>query len=56
MQIKGNDLISIGFRGKKIGEILNILLDMIMNKELKNDKAELIICAKSMFYLQNNGE
>lgn len=56
MQINGNDLISIGFRGKKIGEILNILLDMIMNKELKNDKTELIICAKSMFYLQNNGE
>jgi len=56
MQINGNDLISIGFRGKKIGEILNSLLDMIMNKELKNDKTELIICAKSMFYLQNNGE
>lgn len=56
MQINGNDLLSIGFKGKKIGETLNTLLDMVMNNELKNDKRKLIICAKSMFYLQNHGK
>lgn len=42
MNINGNDLKSLGIKeGKKIGDILNLLLDKIIENEIENDYSEL---------------
>ncbi len=42
LAINGNDLIKMGVtEGKKIGEILNILLEKVIDGELENDKEKL---------------
>ena len=48
LQVKGNDLISLGYDGKEIGNILNTLLDMVMRQTIPNDRDKLIQVAKSI--------
>ncbi len=42
LKINGNDLITLGFNGKDIGEILDKVLKKVINEELENDKTVLI--------------
>lgn len=42
LKINGNDLMSLGFQGRQIGEIQKLLLDKVMLDELPNEKAILI--------------
>ena len=42
LAVDGNDLIQFGFKGKRIGEILDELLKMVMKDEISNNRAELI--------------
>ncbi len=37
LKINGNDLISMGFKGKEIGKILDKVLELVINDTLKND-------------------
>lgn len=48
LQVKGNDLISLGYNGKDIGNVLNTLLDMVMRQTIQNDRDKLIQVAKSI--------
>ena len=42
LAIDGNDLMSIGFRGKEIGKIKKELLEKYLNEEIKNDRESLL--------------
>lgn len=44
LDINGNDLLELGYKGKQIGNILNHLLDMVMRDMVLNTKEELIKC------------
>lgn len=44
LDIDGNDLLELGYKGKQIGNILNHLLDMVMQDMVLNTKEELIKC------------
>ncbi len=48
MNINGNDLLEIGFKGNQIGEVLNMLLEKIIINEIDNEKTVLINCAISI--------
>ena len=49
LSINGNDLISIGFKGRVIGEILSVLLDKVISGELENKKEILVSYACSLY-------
>ena len=49
LAIDGNDLMEIGYRGKKIGEMLNTLLNMVINEKIKNDYDALLLYSKDNF-------
>lgn len=53
MKISGNDLIKIGFEGKEIGKVLNLLLEEIIKENLENSKKALICYAKN---IKTNGK
>lgn len=38
LAVNGNDLLNLGFSGKKIGEILNLLLENVLDGTLPNEK------------------
>lgn len=42
LKINGNNLISMGFKGKEIGKILDNILDLVINDKLKNEINEII--------------
>ncbi|MGN0538381.1 MAG: CCA tRNA nucleotidyltransferase [Candidatus Fimenecus sp.] len=42
LKINGNDLLKMGYEGKKIGEILRKCLDGVIDGEIKNDYEEII--------------
>lgn len=42
LAVCGNDIIKLGFTGKKIGEILNLLLENVLDGTLQNNKNELL--------------
>lgn len=42
LAVNGNDLKNIGIEGKKIGNNLHMLLEMVIEEKIKNDKSELI--------------
>ncbi len=42
LAVNGNDLISLGYKGKEIGEILGSLLNDVISGKLRNDKNVLI--------------
>lgn len=48
LKIDGKDLINIGLNGKEIGNMLNILLDIIINDPSKNEKKTLLNIIKEM--------
>lgn len=48
LALNGNDLKSLGFRGRAVGECLNRLLDKVMDGELENNHDELIKSAREM--------
>ncbi|MBQ1999562.1 MAG: hypothetical protein II220_08785 [Spirochaetales bacterium] len=42
LAIKGTDLISAGLHGKAIGQTLDLLLNLVQNKKLSNEKEALL--------------
>ena len=42
LAIDGNDLMSLGFRGKEIGKIKKELLEKYLNEEIKNDRESIL--------------
>lgn len=48
LNVNGDDLISIGIKGKKTGETLNLLLKKVMLGEIKNEKDALLCAAKTL--------
>lgn len=42
LAIDGKDLLSLGYKGKDIGDILNALLENVMNEEIVNQKEALL--------------
>lgn len=42
LEIDGNDLIALGFKGKKIGETLQKVLTAVIDGKVKNEKSELL--------------
>ncbi len=49
LDISGDDLKALGYRGAQLGDTLSKLLDLVMKGEILNDKYELMYFAKSMF-------
>lgn len=49
MAIGGRDLINIGIYNENIGKVLKILLEMVLNKELENNRNLLLSEAYSIF-------
>ena len=46
LAINGNDLIQLGYKpGKKIGTVLNQLLEMVIDDKIANDKVQLTLWA-----------
>lgn len=48
LDINGYDLMEIGFSGRKIKAVLTELLENVMKDNIKNERCELIDCAKSL--------
>ncbi len=49
LKINGNDLKALGYKeGKELGEVLNMLSDMVLEEKIENDKKELINFVKSL--------
>ena len=46
LAVNGNNMLSLGFQGKQIGNALNTLLDKVINDELENKKDDLISYVK----------
>ena len=42
LAVNGNDLLELGMRGRKIGETLDKLLELVIDNELPNEKAALL--------------
>ncbi len=49
LKINGNDLISMGFKGKEIGQILDSVLDLVINEKIKNETNEITDYVQSHF-------
>ena len=47
LALNGHDLISMGYTGKVIGEILNHLLQLVVDEEIPNTKADLLAAIPS---------
>lgn len=48
LKVSGKEIISLGIRGEKVGEILNELLDLVISGREENEKEKLILRAKEM--------
>lgn len=46
LDLNGNDLIDIGFKGKDIGKLLNEILNLVIDNNLSNTKSELMNYAR----------
>ena len=42
LKIDGNDLITLGIKGKKIGEVLNLLLNEVIEEKIPNERKALL--------------
>ncbi|WP_427169586.1 CCA tRNA nucleotidyltransferase [Fusobacterium nucleatum] len=49
LAINGEDLISLGFKGKEIGKIKEELLDKYLSEEIKNEKEEMLKYVKKSY-------
>jgi tRNA nucleotidyltransferase (CCA-adding enzyme) len=47
LAVNGNDILSLGVAGVKVGEILNTLLKRVMSGEIPNEKSVLLFEAKN---------
>ena len=56
LDIRGNDLTSLGFCGKDIGEALKALLTLVVRGEVENEKNALIQAANSMTCVKKAGK
>ena len=52
LDIDGNDLLNMGIENSKIGNILNILLDAVIESKCKNEKKELLEYLKKYIGLE----
>ena len=48
LKINGKDILSMGVKGARVGEVLSELLDMAMREEIKNDPASMLAQAQKM--------
>jgi len=48
LAVNGQDLIEIGLAGKRIGDLLNELLNMVINEEIENNKSVMLDYIKSI--------
>lgn len=48
LNVKGNDLIPMGFRGEAIGHALNVLLRLVIKGKVSNSKDDLLFIANSL--------
>lgn len=49
LDIKGSDLIKLGFKGKGIGDAMKLLLEAVISDEISNEKTELLNYGKKLF-------
>lgn len=51
LAVNGNDVQALGFRGKEIGEALNLALEKVIDGEIKNDKNEIeeFLCGQKKY-------
>lgn len=49
LRINGNDIMNLGYKGRRVGEILNILLDAVIDGKTENSKEQLVE------YIKRNG-
>ena len=49
LAVKGGDIIALGLRGPDVGQTLQILLELVMDEKLPNDRAVLLEYAKETF-------
>lgn len=47
LEISGDDLLSVGFKGKEIGDAMKELLELVLLKKLQNKKVELLDFVKT---------
>ncbi len=47
LNINGNDISELGFKGKEIGTVLNRLLELVLDEKIENNKTDLINTAKN---------
>lgn len=48
LAVNGKDLIELGYKGKRIGDMLNTLLDLVISEKLRNNHTELYEYAKAL--------
>ena len=49
LAINGNDLIKMGYTGKKIGIILNNVLEMVINEKIENSSEAIFSYIRGLF-------
>ena len=42
LAVNGHDLMALGFRGREVGKMLNLLLEQVLEETLKNEKQQLL--------------
>ena len=48
LAVNGNDMLALGLRDRQIGDVLNILLEMVIDGKVENSRAELLRTVKYM--------
>ncbi len=48
LAIGGRDILALGYRGAAVGEVLDFLITSVIKGDLKNDRDELLIAAKTL--------
>ncbi len=48
LAVNGMDLENIGYEGKTVGDVLNVLLSMVIDEKIPNERGTLIAAAKEM--------
>lgn len=49
LEVKGNDLIGLGLRGKEIGEVLEMLLKAVIDEKVQNERDSLLAYIKKTY-------
>ena len=45
LSVKGNDIVALGIKGEKVGEVLKHLLSLVLSGMVENDRESLLKCA-----------